>query len=61
MKQQIRKMNYVIKSKVVRGYRTELTVEIRLKVDNTEFLHRIAELEGVQDVSLVQYSGDYAS
>lgn len=61
VKQQIRKMNYVIKSKVVRGYRTELTVEIRLKVDNTEFLHRIAELEGVQDVSLVQYSGDYAS
>lgn len=61
IKQELRKINYVIKSKIVRNYRVELTVEIRLKVDNTEFVNRVAKVEGVQDVSLVQYNGDYAS
>lgn len=55
------RLKYELKSKVVRNNITELTVKIKLKVDNTAFVHKISSVEGVKDVSLVQYSGDYAS
>ncbi|WP_102275142.1 DUF4956 domain-containing protein [Cytobacillus massiliigabonensis] len=55
------KFNYDLKSKIVRNNWTELTLKIKLKVDNTAFVHKLSNLEGVKDVSLVQYSGDYAS
>ncbi|MDX8366094.1 DUF4956 domain-containing protein [Cytobacillus sp. IB215665] len=61
IKEQLNKLNYSLKSKIVRKQRTELTVKIKLKVDNTSFVHKLASIDGVGDVSLVQYSGDYAS
>lgn len=60
VKVKLKRMNYVLKSKTVRKNMTELTVEINLKSDNTSFVHDISEIEGVHDVVLVSYNGDYA-
>lgn len=54
------KMNYRLKSKTVRKQYTELTVEVRIRDENTAFVNEFGGIEGVQDVSLINYSGDYA-
>jgi Uncharacterized membrane protein len=56
----VRKLNGKLKSKTVRKGFTELTVEVMLKDDNTAFVQSISDLEGVHDVSLINYTGDYA-
>lgn len=61
IKERLKKMNYAVKSKVVRQEVTELTLEIKLKSDNTSFVNDIADIEGVKDISLVHYNGDYAA
>lgn len=61
VKQQIRKMKYALKSKIVKDKTTELTVELKLKGDNTAFVQKLSEINGMKDVSLVQYNGDYAA
>ena len=54
-------MNYQVKSKTVRKNFTELTLEkMRLRDDNTAFVNELSRIEGVQDVSLINYTGDYA-
>ncbi|WP_247681905.1 DUF4956 domain-containing protein [Paenibacillus sp. Marseille-P2973] len=60
VREQLRKLPYRLKSKTVRREFTELTVELRLRDDNTAFLHSISDINGVQDASLINYSGDYA-
>jgi uncharacterized membrane protein YhiD involved in acid resistance len=57
---QLRKLDYRLKSKTVRKEFTEITVEIRLRDDNTAFVSEISEINGVQDASLINYTGDYA-
>ena len=53
---------HVIKSKTVSGSNgIELTVEIRLKEMSTKFVNEINKLEGVNNVVLVSYNGDYMS
>lgn len=56
----VRKLNGKLKSKTVRKGFTELTVEVVLKDDNTAFVQSISDVEGVHDVSLINYTGDYA-
>lgn len=59
LKEQVKKMN--TKSKAVRaGQGIELTIEIRLKKDDTSFVNSLSELEGVNDVVLVSYNGELA-
>ena len=48
-----------IKSKTARKGQVELTVEIRLKDDNTDFINELAAVQGVQSAVLVSYNGDY--
>lgn len=61
VKKELNKLKmYVIKSKITRDEVTELTVEIKLKIDNTAFVEKISSIEGVEDVSLVHYNGNYA-
>jgi len=56
---QVKRMK--IKSKAVRGGQgIELTVEVRLKGDNTDFVNDLATLDGVNDVVLVSYNGELA-
>lgn len=53
---------HVIKSKTVSANNgIELTVEIRLKEMSTNFVNEINNLEGVNNVVLVSYNGDYMS
>lgn len=53
------KMKYFIKSKTLRGENTELAVEVFCKKNDTSFLEKIRVLPGVQDVTLIQYNGEY--
>lgn len=60
LRTRLRQMNYQVKSKTVRKNFTELTLEMRLRDDNTAFVNELSRIEGVQDVSLINYTGDYA-
>lgn len=51
--------NYKLRSKIVKNDRTELTMEVRIKRDNINITDPIMEIEGVNDVTLVQYRGSY--
>ena len=53
------KMKYFIKSKTMRKEVTELAVEVYCRNNDTFFLEKIREIEGVQDVTLIQYNGEY--
>jgi uncharacterized membrane protein YhiD involved in acid resistance len=50
---------YKIKSKTVNKNGIELTVEIRLHENESEFVNKISGLEHVKNVVLVTYNGDY--
>lgn len=56
----LRRIKHVLKSKTVRKDQTEMTVELRLKDDNTAFLTELSSFDGVRDVALISYNGDYA-
>jgi hypothetical protein len=57
---QLRKLDSKLKSKTVRKDFVEMTVEIKLRDDNTAFMKVINDIEGVHDSSLINYTGDYA-
>lgn len=48
-----------VKSKTAGKGEVELTTEIRLKEDNTDFINILAEMEGVRSAVLVSYNGEY--
>ena len=48
-----------IKSKSAQKGSLELTMEIRLKSDNTDFINTLSEIQGVNSAILVSYNGDY--
>jgi uncharacterized membrane protein YhiD involved in acid resistance len=50
---------YQIKSKTMRKQDVEMAVEVRVKKGRLGFLDQIRNLEQVNDVTLVQYNGDY--
>ncbi len=50
----------VVKSKSAQKGSLELTMEIRLKNDNTDFINALSEMEGVNSAVLVSYNGEYA-
>lgn len=49
----------VLKSKSVRPGAIELHYELRLKDEDTNFVHQLAETSGVTETVLVSYNGDY--
>ena len=49
----------VLRSKTVRSESVELTVEVRLAGETSEFINRIATLPGVSSAVLVTYNGEY--
>ena len=49
----------VIKSKTVREGAIELNMEVRLKNDDTGFVNQLSSIDGVRDVAMVSYNGDY--
>ena len=48
-----------VRSKVVRNNRAELTVEMLMKDDNMNVVNVISQIEGVDNVTMVQYRGSY--
>ncbi len=51
----------IVKSTGVSQSGVELTMEVRLKNNDTSFIHRLAELSGISNAVLVGYNGDYMS
>lgn len=51
----------VLKSKTVSKNGIELTLEVRLKGEDFDFVNTISETEGVESAVLVSYNGDYMS
>ncbi|MBQ9196450.1 MAG: DUF4956 domain-containing protein [Clostridia bacterium] len=57
LKQQVKRSR--VKSKRVGPEGTELTVDIRLKGEDTAFMHALNDLPGVRSAVLVTYNGEY--
>ena len=48
-----------VKSKTAQSGSVELTFEIRLKDDNTDFINELSAMNGINSAVLVSYNGDY--
>lgn len=55
----IGKTPYMVRSRIMRGQECELTLEIRPGRSQTALVERINTLDGVKDVTAVQYNGEY--
>jgi uncharacterized membrane protein YhiD involved in acid resistance len=53
-------MKYALKNKTIFRDNIELTLEMKLKSDNTEFVSELSRIEGVHSAALVNYTGDFA-
>ncbi len=51
----------ILKSKSVSKTGIQLTYEIRIKNDDTSFINKISEIDGVTNAVLVTYNGEYMS
>ena len=58
IRRQLGEYHSKLSSKVVKGDVTELTMELHLKTPNLNVTHGIQTLEGVRDVTLVEYRGN---
>ena len=50
---------YMVKSKSVNASGIELTTDVRIKNNSTDFVNRVNELTGVSAATLVSYNGEY--
>lgn len=50
---------FQIKSKTIRKNNIEMAIEVEVKNNNTAFMDTIKELPTVNDVSLIQFTGEY--
>ena len=53
------KIRYFIKSKTMRKEKTEMAVEVFCRQNQMDFTEKIRKLENVDDVTLIQYNGEY--
>lgn len=53
--------HYKIKSKTKTPSQYELTIELRTKEDQSQIVNEIDELEGIINVAMLSYDGDYAA
>ncbi|MCL1884343.1 MAG: DUF4956 domain-containing protein [Defluviitaleaceae bacterium] len=56
----LNKIRHKLKNKTVSTGFTEITVEVKVRKNNTEFLDSFKQTENVDNVVLVEYTGDYA-
>lgn len=50
---------YKIKSKTIRKHDVEMAIEVRVRKNDMRFVDELRNVPGVNDLTLVQYSGDY--
>ena len=53
------KIRYFIKSKTMRKEKTEMAVEVFCRQNQMDFTEKICKIENVDDVTLIQYNGEY--
>ena len=53
------KRKYFVKSKTMRKEKTEMAVELYCKQNDMDFMEKIRSIENVEDVTLIQYNGEY--
>jgi hypothetical protein len=53
------KIKHFVKSKTLRKEKTEMAIEVFCKNNDTFFMEKISEIEGVLDSTLIQYNGEY--
>ena len=53
------KLSHRLKSRIQKGEVVELTLELNLSTDGSRFIDDISKTIGVENVSLIQYNGDY--
>ena len=49
----------VVKSKIARAGSVELSLEVQLKQENTDFVTDLSMIKGVSKAVLVSYNGEY--
>lgn len=59
VRRKLMEYNGKLRSKIVKDHITELTMELHLKVENMNLTDVLSAIEGVHDVTLVQYRGTY--
>ena len=52
-------IKYTLKNKNQTGNSIELTVEVKIKNNDTSYISRFNAVEGVESVTLLEYSGEY--
>ena len=52
-------VKYRLKNKTQTGSGVELTVEVKVRRNDTAYLSRFNAIEGVESVTLLEYSGEY--
>lgn len=52
-------MKYRLKNKTKTGGSNELTIEVKVKNNDTSHISRFQEIDGVSSVTLLEYSGEY--
>ena len=55
----IHPMKKVLKNRMTANGYTEVTYEVRFKEDNTSFVTALSEIEGVDNATVVEFTGDY--
>ena len=53
------KRKYFVKSKIMRKEKTEMAVELYCRQNDMDFMEKIRSIEDVEDVTLIQYNGEY--
>lgn len=52
-------IKYKLKNKTQTGDRIELTIEVKIKHNDVSYVSRFNEIEGVESVTMLEYSGEY--
>lgn len=52
-------LKYRLKNKTKTGGANELTIEVKVKNNDTSYISRFQEIDGVDSVTLLEYSGEY--
>lgn len=53
-------MKYALKNKTIFKDNVELTIEMKLKTDDTDFVSVLSRVDGVHSAALINYTGDFA-
>lgn len=52
-------IKYRLKNKTQTGSHVELTIEVKIKNNDTSYISRFNAVEGIESVTLLEYSGEY--